>query len=57
VRIGAYMVLVGKPDGWRSLGRIRRRCEDNIKKDITEVGRGAWTGLIWLKIGAGGGFL
>jgi len=33
-------VLVGKPEGMRSLGRSRRRWEDNIKIDLQEVGRG-----------------
>jgi len=28
-----------------------------IKLDLQEVGWGAWTGLIWLRIGAGSGFL
>ena len=28
-----YRVLVGKPDGKRPLGRLRRRWEDNIKMD------------------------
>ena len=31
---------MGKPEGRRSLGRPRRRCEDNIKMDIQEVGCG-----------------
>jgi hypothetical protein len=39
------------------LGRPRRRWEDNIKMDVQEVGCGAWTGLIWLRIGTGGGLL
>jgi hypothetical protein len=26
-----YTILVGKPEGKRLLGRIRRRWEDNIK--------------------------
>jgi hypothetical protein len=34
------MVLVVKPDGKRSLGRSRRRWEDNIKMDLQEVGWG-----------------
>jgi len=29
-----YRVLVGKPEGKRPLGRLRRRWEDNIKMDI-----------------------
>jgi len=35
-----YRVLVGKPEGKRSLGRPRRRWEDNIKMDLQEVGGG-----------------
>jgi hypothetical protein len=53
----AYRILVGRPEGRRSLGRPRRRWEDNIKTDLQEVGCGAWTGLIWLRIGTGGGLL
>ena len=34
----AYRVLVGKPEGKRSLGRSSRRWEDNIKMDLREVG-------------------
>jgi hypothetical protein len=30
------------------------RWEDNIKMDLHQVGWGAWTGLIWLRIGKGG---
>jgi hypothetical protein len=33
-RRGIYRVLVGKPDGTKSLGRPRNRWEDNIKMDI-----------------------
>jgi hypothetical protein len=29
---------VGKPAGKRPLGRTRRRSEDNIKIDLTEIG-------------------
>jgi len=36
-RGGVYRVLVGKPEGKRSLGRPRRRLEDNIKMDLQEV--------------------
>ena len=44
---GVHKVLVGKPEGKKSLGRQRRRWEDNIKTDLEEVGRGCgdWTGL------------
>jgi len=51
---GVHRVLVGKPEGKRPLGRPRSRWEDNIKMDLQEVGCGAWTGLIWLRIGTGG---
>jgi hypothetical protein len=54
---GAYRILVGRPEGRRPLGRHRRRCEDNIKMDLQEMGWGAWTGLIWLRIGTGDGLL
>jgi len=37
-RRGVYKVLVGKPKRKRSLGRPRRRWEDNIKMDLQEVG-------------------
>jgi hypothetical protein len=53
--IGAYRVLVGKPEGRRPLERPRLRWEDNIKMDLREVEWGAWTGSILLRIGAGGG--
>ena len=35
-----HRVLVGKPEGKRPLGRPRRRCDDNIKMDLQEVGGG-----------------
>ena len=37
---GVHRVLVGKPEGKRTLGRPSRRWEDNIKMDLQEVGRG-----------------
>jgi len=43
---GVHRVLVGKPEGKRSLGRPRRIWEDNIKMDLREVGGGGdWTEL------------
>ena len=44
---GVHRVLVGKPEGNRPLGRLRRRWEDNIKMDLQEVGggRGDWKEL------------
>ena len=43
---GVHRVLVGKPEGKRSLGRPRRRWENNIKMDLQEVGGvGDWMEL------------
>jgi len=47
----------GETSGKEPLRRPRRRWEDNIKMDLQEVRRGAWTGLMWLRIGTGGGHL
>jgi hypothetical protein len=33
--------------GKTTLGRLRRRWEDNIKMDLTEM---AWEGVIWLRM-------
>ena len=46
-RRGVYRVLVGKPDGKRTLMRPRRRREDNIKMDLQEVGCG---GMDWIEM-------
>jgi hypothetical protein len=54
---GTYRILVGRPEGRRPLGVPRCRWENNIKMDLQKVGWGAWTGLIWLRIGTGGGLL
>ena len=50
-------VLVGKFEGKRQLGRPGHRWEDNIKMDLQEIGWEAWTALIWLRTGTGGGHL
>jgi hypothetical protein len=51
VRMGetrnAYRILVGKPEGKRSLGRPRRRWVDNIKMDLREIGR---HGVDWIEL-------
>jgi len=44
---GVYRVLVGKPEGKRPLGRLRRRWEDNIKMDLQEVGCGC---MDWIEL-------
>ena len=46
-RRGVYRVLVGKPEGKRSLGRPRRRWEDNIKMGLKEVG---CVGIDWINL-------
>jgi hypothetical protein len=38
VKINAYTILVGKPEGNRPLGRPRRRWIDNIKIGLREIG-------------------
>jgi hypothetical protein len=35
---GVYRVLVGRLEGKKPLGRPWRRCEDNIKMDLREIG-------------------
>jgi hypothetical protein len=40
-----YMLLAGKPEGKRLLGRPRRRWLDNIKMDLGEVG---WEDVNWI---------
>jgi hypothetical protein len=42
-----YRVLVGRPEGKRPLGRPRRRWEDNIKMDLTEIGI---DGANWIRL-------
>jgi len=37
VRKGACRILVGKPEEKRPLGRPRRKGEDNITMDVTEL--------------------
>ena len=46
-RRGVYRILVGKTEGKRSLGRPRRRWDDNIKMDLQEVGCG---GIGWIHL-------
>jgi hypothetical protein len=42
----AYKILIGKPEE-RSLGRPRRRWEDNIKMNLRETG---WEGMDWIHL-------
>jgi hypothetical protein len=41
-KMNAYRILVGKPEGKRSLSRPRSRWVYNIKMDLREIG---WDGL------------
>jgi hypothetical protein len=41
----AYTILLGKPEGKRSLRRPRRRWVDNIKMDLREIG---WGVMGWI---------
>jgi hypothetical protein len=42
----AYRTLVWKPEERKPLGRVRLRCEDNIKMYLQEVRRG----LDWIDL-------
>ena len=53
----AYRFLIGKLEGTRPLGKPRPGCEGIISMDLQEVGWGALTGLIWLRVETGGGHL
>jgi hypothetical protein len=43
----AYRILVGKPEGKRTLGRPRRRWVDNIKMALMEIG---WGCIYWIDL-------
>jgi hypothetical protein len=45
-----YRILVGKPQGKRPLGSLRRRWVDNIKMDLREIG---WDGMDWIDLAQG----
>jgi hypothetical protein len=42
-----YKILTGKPEGKRLLGRPRRRWEDGIRMDLTEIG---WGRVEWIQL-------
>jgi hypothetical protein len=44
---GVYRVLVGRPEGKRSLEIPRRRWEENIKIDVREIGI---DGTYWIQL-------
>jgi hypothetical protein len=61
VRMGeerrVHMVLVGKTEGKRPLGRPRRRWKANIKMDLQKLEGVVGTGWSWLRIGTSSGHL
>jgi hypothetical protein len=56
-RVKVHRISVGKPQGKRPLGRLRRRREDNITMDLTQVGWVTWIGSILFSVQTGGGLL
>jgi len=48
-RIGAEEIHTWfeNPKANRKVGGPKSRCENNIKKDLTEFFLGSWTELIW----------
>jgi hypothetical protein len=42
-----YKILVGKPQGKRPLGRLRRRWEDGIRMNLMETGL---EGVDWIRL-------
>jgi hypothetical protein len=42
-----YKIFAKNPEGKRSLGRHRRRWEDNIRIDLTEIG---WIDVGWIRL-------
>jgi hypothetical protein len=42
-----YRILVGKPEGKRTLESPRRKWVDNIKMDLREIG---WDGMDWIDL-------
>jgi hypothetical protein len=43
----AYMIIMGKPEEKRPLGRLRRRWVENIKIDRRGIG---WDGMDWIDL-------
>jgi hypothetical protein len=43
----ACRIMVGMPEGKRSLGRPKHRWVDNIKMDLCEI---VWNGMDWIDL-------
>jgi hypothetical protein len=52
-----HAVLVGKGEGTRPLGKPRSEMGGQYSNRSSGGGMGAWTGLVWLRIGTGRGLL
>jgi hypothetical protein len=48
---------VEQPEQKRQLKVTQRRWKYDIKMYLQKLGWATWTGLIWLRIGTGGGLL
>jgi hypothetical protein len=46
-KMNAYMLLVGKPEGKKPLGKPRGRLVNNIKRDLRGIG---WNGMEWIDL-------
>jgi hypothetical protein len=55
MKMNAYTILVGEPEGNRPLGILR--WDDNTKMDLGEIGWDGMDWIIWLRIGTNGGLL
>jgi len=49
-KINASKILVTELEGKRSLARLRRRWEDNVRMDLREVG---WEDVSWMHLAQG----
>ena len=56
-RRGVYRVLVGKPEGKRPLGRLRRRGGIILSWIFMKWDVEVWNGSSWLMIGTDSGHL
>jgi len=56
-RKDALRVSMGRPAGKRPLGRPWRRWSSILKLIFKTWNGNAWNGLLWLRIGTGGGLL
>jgi hypothetical protein len=46
-RRSAHIIVFGRPEGKRPLGRHRHRWDDNIRMDLKEMG---WEGVDWIHL-------